>query len=225
MRKTLILALAATALLFTSCANSLTRGGLYPKMYNEHPTTILVMPPINNTTNVEAKDFLYTSISYPLVEAGYYVISPHMALDFLKSESAYDAELFIDKDASIFGRVFGADAVVFSIIDTWKKVGFGIETDLHYIIKSTATNEVLFERRCNLYLDLEQRSNSEGWLSTLIDITASAITTALTDHIVAARKCNYFIFKDIPRGKYSPDFLKDDGESASARDISRYTIK
>ncbi len=224
MRKILILAFVATTLLFSSCA-SLTRGELYPKMYSEHPTTILVMPPINNTTNVEAKDFLYTSINYPLVEAGYYVISPHMVLDLLKNESAYDAELFIDKDVSAFGRVFGADAVVFSVIDTWKKIGFGIETDLHYIIKSTTTNEILFERKCNLYLDLRKDSGGEGWLATLIDLTASAISTALTDHIVAARKCNYFIFNDIPQGKYSPDFQKDNEESASERNILRYTIK
>ena len=35
----------------------------------EKPITLLVMPPINNSTNVEAKDLLYTSISRPLVEA------------------------------------------------------------------------------------------------------------------------------------------------------------
>jgi hypothetical protein len=31
-----------------------TRIGLYPGMYEEKPLTLLVMPPINNTANVDA---------------------------------------------------------------------------------------------------------------------------------------------------------------------------
>ena len=117
-------------------------------------------------------------------------------MEMLKAESAYDAELFIDQDAGVFARVFGADAVIFSVIDTWQKQGFGIRTNIRYIIKSTATNEVLFERQCDLYLDLEQNSGGSGLLSGLIDLAASAIATAATDHIEAARKANYYIFKD-----------------------------
>ena len=64
-------------------------------MYEEKPVTLLVMPPINNSSNVEAKDLLYTSISKPLAEAGYYVISTMLAMDILKAESAYDAEMFV----------------------------------------------------------------------------------------------------------------------------------
>ena len=225
MKKTLLLA-AVAALLFSSCVATYTRESQYPKMYSEHPATILVMPPINNTTNVEAKDLLYTSISYPLIEAGYYVVSPHLAMEMLKAESAYDAELFIDRDAGVFARVFGADAVVFSEINTWQKEGFGIRTNIRYIVKSTTTNEILFERQCDLYLDLDQSSNNTGGglLGSLIDLAASAIVTATTDHIVAARKCNTYIFKDIPRGKYSPEYQTDKGTAASAKN-TRVTVK
>lgn len=209
--------LIATSLLLSSCMSSFTRGNQYPKLYDEKPVTLLVMPPINNTTNVEAKDLLYTSISQPLIEAGYYVISPHLALELLKAESAYDAEMFIDKDAAIFGRIFGADAVIYSIIDVWKKKGFGIETKITYIVKSTATNEVLFERSCDLYLDLHQQSGNNSTLGLLVDIAASAINTATTDHIVAARMCNRYIFSDIPRGKYNPEHMMDKEKSADEK--------
>ena len=109
----------------TSCGmmNTVTRGSQYAKMYEEKPITLLVMPPINNSTNVEAKDLLYTSISRPLVEAGYYVISPLLAMDVLKAESAYDSEMFFDGPLTAFQNYFGADAVVFSVIDTWAKKG------------------------------------------------------------------------------------------------------
>ena len=85
MRKTLFILLAACSVMFASCTTKkYTRGQLYPKMYEEKPVTLLVMPPINNSNNVEAKDLLYTSISQPLAEAGYYVISPHLAMEIFK---------------------------------------------------------------------------------------------------------------------------------------------
>lgn len=199
--------------------STITRESQYAKMYEEKPITLLVMPPINNSANVEAKDLLYTSISRPLVEAGYYVISPLLAMDVLKAESAYDAENFIDASLSAFQNYFGVDAVVFSVIDTWTKKGLGIETKIRYIIKSAHTNETLFDRSCDLYLDLSINSGSGGLLGALVDLAASAINTAATDHIIAARKANYYILRDIPRGKYSPEYMKDKEVIAENKDI------
>ncbi len=205
----------------TSCGmlESVTRESQYAKMYEEKPVTLLVMPPINNSANVEAKDLLYTSISRPLVEAGYYVFSPLLAMDILKAESAYDAENFFDASLTAFNDYFGADAVVFSVIEKWAKKGMGIQANIRYVIKSAYTSEVLFDRSCDLYLDLSVDTGSRGVLAALVDLAASAINTAVTDHIVAARKANYFIFRDIPRGKYSPDYMIDKEMPAGTKDI------
>lgn len=216
---TLTCGLLSSCGLLNTVTNPVTRGSQYAKMYEEKPVTLLVMPPINNSTNVEAKDLLYTSISRPLVEAGYYVISPLLAMDILKAESAYDAELFFDTPLTVFNDFFGADAVVFSVIDTWTKKGLGIQTKIRYVIKSAYTNEILFDRSCDLYLDLSVDSGSNSLLSALVDLAASAISTAATDHIVAARKANYFILRDIPRGKYSPEYMADKDYYAEEKDI------
>lgn len=207
----------------SSCGtlNTTTRVSQYAKMYEEKPLTLLVMPPINNSSNAEAKDLLYTSINRPLVEAGYYVISPLLAMDILKAESAYDAENFFDAPLDMFRNFFGADAVVFSVIDTWTKKGMGIETKIRYVIKSTHTNDILFDRSCDLYLDLSVDSGATyGLLGAVLDLAASAILTAATDHIVAARRANYFIMEDIPRGKYSPDHMIDMEYPADVKDIT-----
>lgn len=218
-----LFSLFLTTSIICSCGTTtlITRESQYAAMYEDMPVTILVMPPINNTTNVEAKDLLYTSISRPLAEAGYYVISPLLAMDILKAESAYDAELFIDKPLTMFKNYFGADAVVFSQIDTWTKQGFGIDTKIRYIIKSTSSNEILFDRSCDLYLDLQQDSGGNSLLSALVDLAVSVINTATTDHIIAARKANYFIFSDIPRGKYNPLYLQDKEVTAQPKDIKK----
>ena len=190
-------------------ANKLTRSEQYAGLYEEKPVVLAVMPPINNTAMTEAKDLLYTSISKPLIEAGYYVLSPNLLMDMLKAESAYDSELFIDGDMKMFNKILGADAIVFSVIDEWAKKSVGIQTTIRYVIKSAYTNDIIFDRRCELYLNLAVNSSSGSALGALLDLAMTAINTASTDHIVAARKCNYFIFDDIPRGKYSPDYMKD----------------
>ena len=221
MKKFLLL--LAVALGAVSCGTAgYTRGELYPQMYEEKPAVVLVMPPINNTANVEAKDLLYTSISRPLAEAGYYVISPLLAMDILKAESAYDAELFFDTPLKTFGTVFGADAVVFSVIDKWVKQGVGISTTIRYVIKSTRTDAILFDRTCDLFLDLDAgiSSSGNGLVGALVNVAATLARTALTDHIEAARRANYFIFRDLPAGKYSPDHLRDMDVNADSPNIS-----
>ena len=219
MKKFLIL-LAATALL-VSCgsASKLTRGEVYAPLYNEAPVTLLVMPPINNTSNVEAKDLLYTSISRPLVEAGYYVLPPILTMDILKAESAYDAELFFEAPVGQFGTVFGADAVIFSVIDKWAKQGVGISAKIRYVMRSTRTNEVLFDRSCDLFLDTSVSTSSKGLLGLVLDVALTAVNTALTDHIEAARKANNYIFSDIPFGKFSPLYQQDQDWKAEPANV------
>ena len=219
MKKIVLAFILACGVTLIGCAPILTRGEQYAKLYEHKPITLLVMPPINNTTNVEAKDLLYTSISKPLIESGYYVVPPYLAMDVLKNESAYDAELFLESSLKPFLQYFGADAVVFSVIDTWAKQGFGIRTKIKYLVKSTHTNEVLFEKSCDLYLNLSYNSAGNSALGALTNLIASAISTATTDHIVAARKANYFIFSDIPRGKYHPMYLQDKEVGATSKEI------
>lgn len=213
-----LLIIGVVMLTQTSCTVSvhknLTKGETYAKMYEENPVSILVMPPINNTNNVEAKDLLYTSISQHIAEAGYYVVSPVMAMDVFKNESAYDAEYFIHSSLRKFKEYFGADAVVFAVIDKWAKEGFQIHTVISYIVKSTTTNEILFERSCDMTLNLMKTSSYGNGLAgalagALADVIVSAIDVATTEHIEAARIANMNVFNDIPFGKYSPLYLQD----------------
>jgi hypothetical protein len=224
MKKFLILVAAAALLVSCGSASKLTRGEVYAPLYNEAPVTLLVMPPINNTANVEAKDLLYTSISHPLVEAGYYVLSPILTMDILKAESAYDAELFFEAPVGQFGAVFGADAVIFSVIDKWAKQGVGISAKIRYVMRSTRTNEVLFDRSCDLFLDTRINSGGGGLLGLALDVALTAVNTALTDHIEAARKANSFIFSDIPFGKFSPLYQQDQDWKAEPANV-KATVK
>ena len=219
MKKTLYLSILAVLLVSCGTQSKLTKNDAYPKIYEEKPVTLLVMPPINKTSNVVSKDFLYTSISRPLIESGYYVISPFLAMDILKAESAYDSELFVEGPLGKFRDFFGVDAVVFSEINSWTKLGFGINTNIRYFIKSAKTGEILFEHDCDLYLDLSVNSGSNSLLGSLIDIAASAVNTATTEHIEAARNVNYLVFSDLPDGKYGARYMQDGADSANKKEF------
>ena len=215
-----------SVLFLTSCSTytKISRGEQYAKMYEAKPLVFLVMPPINNSTNVDAKDYLYTSISKPLIEKGYYVLSPLLTMEVLKHESAYDAELFINSSLAAFQKYFGADAVVFTEINSWTKKGFGVETNIHFIVKSAYNSDILFERSCDLYLDLSVQNSGGGGFGAVFALVASAINTAVTEHIQAARMANGYILRDIPRGKYSSEYMQDQDVASEKKDV-KITVK
>lgn len=220
MKKIIYLSLCIIVLTSCGTSSSLTRVINYPEMYNEKPTTILIMPPINKTVNVEAKEYLFTTLAQPLCEKGYYVISPFLAMETLRKESAYDAEMFVDKSLNQFKSVFGAEAVLFTTINKWDKSAIGgtITVDVEYLLKSTSTNAVLFDRKGTVTVDMNINSGG-GILGSLIDLAATAISTAVTDKIVAARKCNYAALQDLPDGRYRSTFDKDQNTLAGSKNF------
>jgi hypothetical protein len=209
MKKYIILALVA--LVLSSCAEQITRVAQYPKMYEEKPLTIAVMPPINQTQHVEAKDYFYTTLYAPLCEKGYYVFSPMMTMEMFQSESAYDAEQFIEADLSQFRNVLGADAAMFTIIKSWSRnnIGGKLTAGVEYILRSTKTGETLYKREGLITVDTSINSGGGGLLGTLVNIAATAINTAATDKVVAGRKCTVYVLSDMPEGKYGINYDQD----------------
>ena len=213
------IAIALVALMMASCAtSSLTREARYPKMYAEKPTSIVVMPPINRTTHVDAKDFFYTTMYTPLCEKGYYVFSPMLIMEMFQSESAYDAEMFLEGSLTQFRNVLGADAAMFTIIKSWNRsnIGGSLTVEVEYILRSTVTGETLYQREGKVKLDTSVQTNSKGLLGALLDVAATAAKTAATDKIVAGRKCTTFVLSDMPEGKYGLNFGKDQQSPAGS---------
>ena len=226
MKKYIFLSFAA--LLFSACAEQkfATRADQYPKMYEEQPVSIVVMPPINQTNHVEAKDFFYTTLYAPLCEKGYYVFSPMMTMEMFQSESAYDAERFIDADLSQFRNVLGADAAMFTIIKSWQRsqIGGSLTAGVEYILRSTKTGETLYHREGLITVDTSINSGGGGWIGALVDLTATAINTAATDKVVAGRRCTVYVLSDMPEGKYGLHYNQDQ-KLAAGKSYVKATVK
>ena len=216
---------AFVAIILTSCnpSKTITKQDAYPHIYSERPLAIAIMPPINRTNNVDAKEFLYVTLSQPLSERGYYVLPPFLCMELYKNESAYDMEHFIDNPVGQFGQILGADAVLFTTITKWEKAALAsnVYVEIEYLLKSTHTNEIVFERKGQITYDASINSGSGGLFGALVDLAASAINTAATDHIKVARVCNLFTLSDIPAATYSPTFNKDQSLPAGQKDFKQ----
>ena len=189
--------------LCASCetTSNIKKSVAYKGIYEEKPISILLMPPINKSTNVDAKEYFHSTLLVPLANKGYYVIPPFLSMEILKRESAYDAELFLNDPIVKFGEVFGADVVIFTIIHSWNKTYGNVKVEVEYIVKSTRTNRILFERRGAINYNTTV-SGTSGPYGALFDLVLTAATTIATKYVDVARICNTYTFKDLPVGKY-----------------------
>ena len=229
MKKSAIITLAAvfSALIFASCGT--TKNLAFPKMYEEDPLVMLIMPPINNSTAADAKDYFYTTMSVPVAEAGYYVLPPAITLATLQKESAYDSEMFMNGDLKKFKDMFGADVAIFTVIKSWDKsyIGSTIIIEVEYIFKSTKTNEVVFNRDATIRCDTSTgvSANGGGLLGALVVAAADAVKTAVTDYVPVARSCNNSALSDLPFGKYHPMHGADGAEGAMGTRVNLSTSR
>ena len=216
--KHIIIFLVSVFLLSSCSPNVITKGDQYAKLYEENPTSIVVMPPINQTDFVEAKEYFYTTMHRPLCEKGYYVFSPYMTMEFFQAESAYDSEMFLENDLTIFKNVLNADAAMFTIIKSWKKnalVG-KIVVGIEYRLRSTITGETIYSREGLITLNTSINGGNSA-AGMLIGLLATAVNTAATDKVIAGRLCNTFVLSDMPHGKYSSKYQQDATEPAGEK--------
>ena len=103
-------------------------------------------------------------------------------------------------------------------------MGGKITVEIEYILRSTKTGETLYTREGNIKLDTSVSGGGSGLLGAAINLAATALSTALTDKVIAGRACNIYVLSDLPAGKYSPSYEKDAGHEAGKSPI-KATVK
>jgi len=205
----LIIILSCFSLL-NGCATGIrnyTKKDLFPKMYEEKPLTILILPPMNESTAADAKEFYATTIQEPISFFGYYTLPYVITSEIFKMEGIYDSELLYNQSLSKFHEFFGADAVLFTTIRKWDKNYYVLAANLIISIdcelKSTKTSDTLWKYNGTIVIDLS--GNSGGGIAGLIvDAIETAVKTAATDYVPHAKTANYMALKSIPYGYYHP---------------------
>lgn len=201
-------------LVLTGCGPKyMTKHEAFPKVYAERPLTILVLPPINETTAADAKEYYSTTIAEPLSFSGYYVFPLEVISEIMKNEGIYDTETVMNLPPHKFKDYFGADAVMYIWIQRWSTsyyvVGGNVSVSIRSVIKSTTTGEDLWQYEGTIVEDTTVTSSGGGLAGLAVALVATAIKTAATDYVPIAKRANYMIINSIPYGKYNPGYDKD----------------
>lgn len=181
----------------------------FSAFHSANPRSILIVPSVNNTLDVDAPDYLLTTLPKPLAEKGYYVFPVNTTKFVLQQEGFYEGEQIHQQPPELLAQLFGADAVLFVTINRW---------DAQYAVLST-TVTVEFDYR------MVARDGTEIWTATqamsytpdggnsgnpLADLIAAAVSAAITraapNYLPLTRQANEQVFvrghTAIPDGPY-----------------------
>lgn len=142
--------------------------------YRQHmPRSILVLPPLNESTDVNATYSYLSTISQPLGECGYYVFPVAVVDAFMKDNGLPTPGEMHQVSLGKLREVFGADAVLYVTIEEWgQKYQILSSTTVakaRATLVDTATGTVLWEGRA----DAVEGSGGSG--SLLGDVIIAAI--------------------------------------------------
>jgi hypothetical protein len=178
------------------------------------PRSILVLPPLNESTEVAGTYGYLSTVTQPIAERGYYVFPVEVVDQFLKQNGMPTAGEMHQVPLKKVSDIIGADAVLFLNL---KQYGS------KYVILNSVTTVVveakLVDTRSGIILweglgSAEQRGGSSGNL--LASLVAAAITQAINSKTDRAHQVSrlanaqMFYAKDtgLPYGPYSPEFGK-----------------
>lgn len=216
IRKRLTLGIfVAVAVVAAGCAGpkTITKMEKFPLMYEEKPLTILILPPINESTAADAKAYYATTIQEVVSYWGYYVLPYEVTSDVLKMQGIYDAELIRNVPLGKFREYFGADAVLFTTIKKWDLSYMVLASNLTVSIseelKSTKTNQTLWAYTGTVVVDLSGGNTGGGLAGLIAKAIVTAASSAMADYVPYARQANYRALSTFPFGKYHPNYMKD----------------
>jgi hypothetical protein len=206
--------LLGSVLMLTACVGAPKRYD-YAQFRTEAPRSILVVPVINKSVDVNAPDYFLATIATPLAERGYYVFPVNMVKSVLSDDGLSDANLVHSGDPRRLGELFGADAVMYISIERWDAkyvvLSTTVTVELNYTIKSVHTGEVLWSNHQQVVY--QPQANSGGLAGLLANAIVAAIAKAAPNYMPLAHQANNeainFKGTGLPAGPYDGLFGKD----------------
>jgi len=212
---------AVAALLAVSSLTAACVSAPAPKSYaalrSEQPKSVLVVPALNSTVNVDAADYFVSTISRPVAERGYYVFPAHMVKRVLEDEGLSDAGLIHQADASRLAPLFGCDTVLFVEIKRWESqyviIATSTNVEFGYTLKSCRTGAVLWEGTQALAYSPQASNSGNPLADLLVQAIVSAVEKAKPNYIPLTQQANllatHTLGQGLPAGPYLPTYGAD----------------
>ncbi|XYJ12408.1 DUF799 domain-containing protein [Telluria sp. B2] len=208
MKRLLTLMTLAAAALLTGCATNVAKTDL-SAFEAAKPRSILVVPAANKSVDVDAPNYLLTTLTVPLAEKGFYVFPVHTVKTVLEQEGMYEGDQIHQQPPEQLARMFGADAVLYVTINQWDAkyvvLSTSVTVDFDYRLVGKDGTELWRANKRMVYSP--QQQNTGHPLANLIAAAVSAaIERAKPNYMPLARGANYDVFvlgpTAIPNGPY-----------------------
>jgi hypothetical protein len=192
---------AAVGLLAAGCVTAqpydYTNYRLHP------PRSIVVLPPLNQSTAVEATYGYLTTVTRPLAERGYYVFPIAVVDQFLKENGLPGAGEMHQVPVEKLAEILGADAVLFVTVEQ-----YGTKYLLIDSVTTVAARGRLVDTRTGLLLwegrRVLQHSSSSGQSNLVAMVVTAAISQVVNTTTDAAHglspQLNVLLFHQKDRG-------------------------
>lgn len=175
------------------------------------PRSILIVPVVNRSLDVDAGNYLLATLAVPLAEKGYYVFPVNTTKMVLEQEGLYESDQVHNQPPESLARMFGADAILYVKINRWDAQYLFLSTtvtvEFDYRIVSKDGTELWKASKAMTYTP--QNNNTGHPLATLIAaVVNAAVARAQPNYMPLARQANQQVFladpQALPPGPYAP---------------------
>jgi hypothetical protein len=178
-----LLALLATTLVFTGCATQ--QANVDHSAFRQHqPKSILVLPPLNNTSDLRATYSVMSSTTLPLAEASYYVFPVALVDQTFKENGLQNPGEMHQASLEKLNEIFGADAALYITIKNYGAAsalaGGSVVVTAEAVLIDTRTSTKLWQGQASAS-DAEGKQNQNGLVGLLIQGIINQVANSVGD--------------------------------------------
>lgn len=213
-----LLFLALLASLATGCATPTSYD--YTAFKQSKPASILVLPPINSSPDIKASYSVLSLVTYPLAEAGYYVLPVALVDETFKQNGVMSAAETQEVPPAKLREIFGADAALYIEVSEYgsryQVISSEVAVTAQAKLVDLRNGQLLWQGQARASTAENQNNNGGGLIGMLVTAAVNQIMNTLNDrgHEVAAitsyRLLNANPRTGILRGPRSPQYAQNE---------------
>lgn len=174
------------------------------------PRSILVVPAINKTLDVDAPNYLLSTLTIPLAEKGFYVYPVHTAKFLLEQEGFYEGDQIHNQPPEVLANLFGADAILYVTISRWDAkyaiIAATVTVEFDYRMVYKDGTEIWKANQAMAYSPQSNNSTGNPIADLIVLAVNAAITRAAPNYLPLTQQANQQVFvlgpHAIPNGPY-----------------------
>jgi hypothetical protein len=176
----LLICLSLLSLGIGGCASNPEQSYDYSAFRSHPPRSVLVLPPLNESVEVNAPYIYLSTVTRPLAESGYYVFPVAVIDAYLKDNGLPTPDEMNSIPLDKIAKNIGADAVLYVTIEEWGQKYLVLSSNSVIKVRGrlvdVATGETLWEG--TVHLSEGSGNNSSGGL---IGMAVAAVVDQIVD--------------------------------------------